>query len=368
MKKIIPLLLTGILIFAFLAGCEKQEPKPSVESEYEKYSYSFLNAFDTLTQIVGYTKSEEEFNNYAKKIESRFYELHKLYDKYNDYEGINNIKTINDNAGVKPVEVDDEIIDLILFSKKMYEEVSHKTDIAMGSVLKIWHNYREEGLENPANAKIPPMEDLIKASEHMDLDNVIVDIENRTVYLNDPLMSLDVGSVAKGYATEIAIDEAVRDGFTSGIISAGGNVRTFGKPMDGIRERWGVGIQDPDKFRFSENNLLDTIFINDASVVASGDYERFYMVGDKVLHHLIDPDTLMPGDYFRAVTVVTEDSGEADFLSTTVFLIPYDEGRKLVESMDGVEALWVLKDGTIEATDGMKKIMKSQGATGATPQ
>ncbi len=365
MKKIIPLLLIGILIFAFLAGCDKQNQNPPNQSEYNKYSYTIYNAFNTVTQIVGYSKSEEEFNNHVKKMEDRFLELHKLYDKYYEYDGINNIKTINDNAGVKPVKVDDDIINLILFSKKMYEDVSHKTDIAMGSVLKIWHNYREEGIEDPANAKIPPMEELIKASEHTDLDKVIVDVENSTVYINDPLMSLDVGAVAKGYATEIIVDEAVKDGFTSGIISAGGNVKTFGKPMDGIRERWGVGIQDPDKQRFADNNLLDTVYINNASVVARGDYERYYMVGDKVLHHLIDPDTLMPGDYFRAVTVITEDSGEADFLSTTVFLTPYEEGRKLVESLDGVEALWIFKDGTVEATDGMKQIMKSNGATGA---
>jgi len=76
----------------------------------------------------------------------------------------------------------------------------------------------------------------------------------------------------------------------------------------------------------------------------------------------------MPGDYFRAVTLVAEDSGESDFLSTTVFLMPYEEGRELVESMDGVEALWVFKDGTVEATDGMRQIMKSQGATGAIAQ
>ncbi len=364
MKKIIPLLLIGILIFAFLAGCNRQNPP--TKTEYQKYNYTIYKAFDTVTQIVAYSKSEEEFLNHVKKMESRLLELHKYYDKYNDYEGINNIKTINDNAGVKSVEVSDDIINLILFSKKMNEEVSHKTNIAMGSVLKIWHDYREEGTDNPENAKIPPMEALIKANEHTDIDNVIVDIENSTVYLNDPLMRLDVGAVAKGYATEIIVDEAIEDGFVSGIISAGGNVKTWGQPMDGIREKWGVGIQDPDKFRFVDDNLLDTIYINNASVVASGDYERFYKVGDKILHHLIDPDTLMPGDHFRAVTLVTEDAGNADFLSTAVFLLPYEEGRKLVESMDGVEALWIFKDKTVVATEGMEQIMRSKGATGAS--
>ncbi len=371
MKKIVALILTGILIFTFMTGCQHNEdpvvdnenPAPEQEA-YKKYSSTFLDTFDTVTQVVGYTETEEEFNGYAEKIHERMLELHKLYDKYNDYEGINNIKTINDNAGVKPVKVSKDIIDLILFSKKMYEDVGTQTNIAMGSVLEIWHEYRDEAEADPKNAKIPPMDDLLAASEHTDIDKVIVDVDSSTVYLNDPLMSLDVGAVAKGYATEVVVREITEEGFKSGIISAGGNIRAFGKPMDGIRHKWGVGIQNPDSaIGNSEESILETVFLTDASVVTSGDYQRFYMVGDKVIHHLIDPKTLMPGDYFRAVSVVTADSGKADFLSTTVFLLSYEEGRQLVESLDGVEAMWVFKDGRIETTDGMKQIMKSNGAT-----
>ncbi|MGD9567618.1 MAG: FAD:protein FMN transferase [Sedimentibacter sp.] len=367
MRKIIPLFLTGILIFAILTGCQKNV-EPPTEQTYEKYSYNFIGTFDTVVQVVGYTETEEEFNTYAQTINDRMMELHKLYDKYNDYDGINNIKTINDNAGVKPVKVSKDIIDLILFSKNLYEEVGTQTNIAMGSVLEIWHDYREEGESDPANAKIPPMEMLLAANEHTDIDKVIVDVENSTVYLDDPLMSLDVGAVAKGYATEVAVQEIMKEGFTSGIISAGGNIRAFGIPKDGIRNKWGVGIQDPDSFMgTSEESILETVFLTDASVVTSGDYQRFYKVGDIIVHHLINPKTLMPGDYFRAVSVVTEHSGKADFLSTTTFLLPYEEGKALIESLDA-EALWIFKDGTIEATDGMKEIMKSNGATAAIPK
>jgi len=378
MKKIIPLLLTIVLVFSFLTGCQQniimtspfserqQNEDPPAEQAYQKYSYTFLDTFDTVTQVVGYTETEEEFNGYTEKIHERMLELHKLYDKYNDYDGINNIKTINDNAGVKPVKVDKDIIDLILFSKKMHEDVGSQTNIAMGSVLEIWQTYRDRAEADPADAKIAPMEDLLAASEHMDMNKVIVDVEAGTVYLNDPLMSLDVGAVAKGYATEVVVQEIMEEGFTSGIISAGGNIRAFGKPMDGTRNKWGVGIQNPDSvIGNSEESIIETVFLTDASVVTSGDYQRFYMVGDKVMHHLIDPETLMPGDYFRAVSVITQDSGKADFLSTTVFLLPYEEGKALVESLDGVEALWIFKDGTIKTTDGMKEIMKSEGATAA---
>lgn len=372
MKRISFMILTATLILAFMTGCQQNGNSEQPPTEvYEKYQTTFFSEpgselFNTTITVVGYAKSEDEFKNYMEILHARMLGLHKLYDKYNDYEGINNIKTINDYAGVKPVEVSKDLIDLILFCKKQYEEIGEKTNIAMGSVLKIWHDYREEGKDNP-DAKIPPMDKLLEAREHTDINKVIVDVENSTVYLDDPLMSLDVGAVAKGYATELAVQEIMREGFTSGIISSGGNIRAFGQPMDGIRDKWGVGIQDPDVSSYadaSERNL-DVIFLTDASVVTSGDYDRFYKVGDMVLHHLIDPDTLMPGDYFRAVTIVTENSGMADFLSTIVFLLPFEEGKELVESLDNTEALWIFKDRTVEATEGMKAIMKSHGATAA---
>lgn len=351
-----------ILMFIFLfTGC-----KSEVNSEYNKYDGSFFDTFDTLTRIVGYTKTEQEFNSYFQKIQERFQELHKLYDIYNDYEGINNIKTINDNAGIKPIKVDKEIIDLILFSKEWNIRTGGHTNIAMGTVLRIWHDYREEGKNDPDNAKLPPIEELRNATKYTDIDKVIVDTENNTVYLEDKRMSLDVGAVAKGYATELVAKEIMGEGFESGIISAGGNVRVLGKPLDSIRERWGIGIQSPDKSILSEDeDLLDTVFLNNSSVVSSGDYQRYYIVDNKVIHHLIDPKTLMPGEYYKAVTVVAEHSGLADFLSTTIYLMPYEKSRELVESLSGVDALWVMPDGSVEVTEGMKKIMKSNGATGA---
>lgn len=364
MKKITAQIMAILLFALILTGC-KAEPKV----QYNKYSETFFDTFDTLVMVIGYTKSEEEFKGHFEKIRSRFEQLHKLYDIYNDYEGINNIKTINDNAGVKPVKVDKEIIDLIVFAKDWYNRTNGQTNIAMGSVLRIWHDYRDAGKDDPENAKLPPMDELQEAAKYTDIDKVIVDKENSTVYLADKRMSLDVGSIAKGYATEVAAKEAMADGLTSGAINAGGNVRVIGKPLDGIRERWGIGIQDPEKSIVSEDdNLLDTIFVRDASVVSSGNYQRYYIVDDKIIHHLIDPKTLMPGNYYSAVTVVIKDSGAADFLSTTVFLLPYEQSRALVESLEGVEALWVMPDGKIETTDGMKKIMKSNGATGAKAQ
>jgi thiamine biosynthesis lipoprotein len=361
MRRVAVALIAVLFIGFTISGCQK---KP--ENEYTKYTRSFFETFDTVVTVVAYTKNEDEFNAYFEKIQVRFEHLHKLYDIYNEYEGLNNIKTINDNAGIKAVKVDKEIIDLILFAKDWNRYTNGKLNIALGPVLSIWHDYREKGKNEPQSAKLPSLEELRVAAEHTDIDQVIVDVENSTVFLADKNMKLDVGGVAKGYATEIVAKEIMGDGLKSGIINAGGNIRVLeDKPYDGIRERWGIGIQDPDKPILPDgSNYLDVVFINNASVVNSGDYERYYIVDDKRIHHLIDPETLMPGDYYRAVTIVAEHSGIADVLSTAVFLMPYEQSFAFVEGMEDVDAMWIMKDGEIRATDGMKNIMRSNGATG----
>lgn len=351
-------IVIAILIVVLITAC-----RPEPKSQYTSYKDSFFDTFNTMVVVIGYAETEEEFSSYMEMIHSRFQTLHKLYDKYNDYPNINNIKTINDNAGVKAIKVEREIIDLIMFAKEWNKKTMGRTNIAFGPVLQIWHNYRSDGLYDPESAEIPPMEMLAKASKNADIDKVIVDIESSTVFLADSSMSLDVGAIAKGYATEIVAQEVYREGMTSGVISSGGNVRTIGKPLDGVRDLWGIGIQNPRNSIVAENNELETVFIEDCSVVSSGDYQRYYYVGEQLLHHLIDPVTLMPATHFRAVTVVTQDSGVADYLSTELFLLPYQESRKLAESFEGVDVIWVMADGSVEVTDGMKSIMKSYGAS-----
>ena len=184
---------------------------------------------------MGYAENETQFDELSKKGQSRFHELNKLYDIYNDYDGINNIKTINDNAGVKPIAVRQEIIDLLIFSKEWYSKTNGTVNIALGPMLSIWHQYREEGISNPASARIPDIELLKIAALKTDIAKVEIDPSNKTVFLSQPGMSLDVGAVAKGFATEIVAMELYNSGFTSFIIDSGGNVRTVGKPLDGTR-------------------------------------------------------------------------------------------------------------------------------------
>ena len=142
------------------------------------------------------------------------------------------------------VVVDAKIINLLLKSREIYNITGGKTNVAMGAVLSIWHEYREAGIEDPENAELPPMDELKEAALHVNIDDMIIDEAASTVYLRDPLMSLDVGAVAKGYATEQAAEAIEASGRTSVLLSIGGNVRAIGVKPDG--SAWNVAIQNPD--------------------------------------------------------------------------------------------------------------------------
>ncbi len=356
MKKFLTVILCILTIFP-LFGCAPSQ-------KYEKYSGEFLDTFDTSVIVMAYASSQEEFDDIYNTVYDTFTELNKQYDIYHDYDGINNVKTINDNAGIAPVKVDPVIIDMLKMSRDWYDKSNGIVNVAMGSVLRIWHDYREAGEFDPSTAELPPMAELQDAAQHTDIGGMIIDEQASTVYLNDSRMSLDVGSVAKGYATEVAADKLIEKGYDSVLISAGGNIRAVGTPKDGVRSKWSVGIKDPDSplaGSTDESNLLDVAFVTNLSVVSSGIYERFYTVNGVNYHHLIDPQTLMPADYYKAVTVVCEDSGMADLLSTTLFLMPPEQSLPFAENLDGLEAIWVMPDNEIMMTSGMKAMLRDLG-------
>ena len=336
-----------------LSGCGlKKEPKLT------RYDAQFFELFDTVTSIIGYTQDEETFTAYAKELHDELKIYHQLYDIYTDYPEISNIKTINDNAGIQPVKVDQKIIDLLDMSIEMYEKTDGRINIAMGSVLSLWHICREGGSNDPENARIPSMEELEEAAKHTDISKIIIDRENSTVYLEDPKMSLDVGSVGKGYATEMVCRKLEEDGLTIAMINVGGNVKAIGsKPGD---ESWTVGIQNPDLS--SDQTYLHRLGIQGMSLVTSGVYQRFYTVDGKTYHHIIHPDLLMPWYEYVAVSILCPDSGMADCLSTAVFNMEPQTGKAFIETLDGVEAMWIYPDGTEEYSSGFKAyMMEEQG-------
>lgn len=358
MKKIFSLLLSVLMLLG-ISGCAQTGPEnPAVPEgpEKQKFTKSYIDYFDTASTIVGYDVSQEAFDENCAIIEEELREYHELYDIYNLYEGVNNLCYVNSEAGKAPVEVDEKIIALFEFGREMYELTEGKTNYAMGSVLKIWHNYREEGNFDYAIAKVPPMEMLEKAAEHCNIDDVIIDKENSTVFFADPDMKVDVGAIGKGYATEMIAQILEEKGVDNYTLNIGGNIRTIGTKGDGTG--WVAGIQNPDLT--SEQTFLLKVSFSNLALVTSGSYQRYYYVGETKYHHIIDPETLFPKDEFAAVSILTPDSGVADAVSTACFNLSLEKGIELIESMENTEAMWVEPNGTIHYSSGFEEFIQPE--------
>lgn len=340
MKRLLSLLLACLL----LCGCAAADVKP----DRKTYEATFLSLFDTVTVIKGVAQTKEAFSEVAYAVHDELLQYHQLFDIYNDYDGIHNLKTVNEQAGIAPVKVDRKIIDLLLDCRSYYELTGGRVNVALGSVLYLWHEVRNEGINDPANARLPDMNRLQEASHHTGFDAIHIDEEHSTVYISDPDVRLDVGAVAKGWSVQRVADSAP-EGL---LISVGGNVCATG-PKDENNTPWVIGIQNP-----RGDDYLHTVYVSKTSVVTSGDYQRCYAVDGKLYHHIIDPETLFPSTYWRSVTIICDDSGLADALSTALFLIPRSEGQKLLDNC-GAEAMWVDTDGNQYYSPGFQALIRT---------
>lgn len=343
MKKEIMILCASLL----LCGCGSAQTQNTADSETTLYSNVSTDAgFDTVFYYQEYNKDRTASENHFNEAVELFTHYNNLFDIYNTYEGMNNLKTINDNAGIQPVKVDQDIIDMLEMAHDFYTWSDEEFDITIGALLNVWHTYREEGIslnEDGEKGKVPSAEELSEAASHKGWDHVQIDEDAGTVYIDDSEISLDVGGIAKGYATEkIAETLEKEEDIGTAAINAGGNNRTIGTKPDG--SDWNVRIQNPD----GGDKLIIVSEPGSKSFVTSGDYERYYEAEDgKRYHHIIDPATSYPADYYRSVSIITEDSGAADCLSTTLFTLSMEDGQKVLDAYEektGIhaDAIWVM--------------------------
>lgn len=319
-KRISAWLLALCILFVSVPAC----------AEMKRFSVLRTDLFDTVTTCVGYAASREAFEAAIQPALEELETWHILTDIYHGYEGISNLKTVNDAAGIAPVKVDSRIIDLLLFCRDMCGATGGAVDVSFGAVLEVWHDYRTEGTE------LPPVSLLEEASGHTGFDLIEINTEEHTVFITDPEASLDVGAVAKGYAGE-QVKKLLPE---HTLLSLGGNVvPTGGNPV--TDQPWKVGVQDPDG---SGSDFLHLLATETDCTVTSGDYQRYYTVNGVRYCHIIDPETLFPPTRWKAVTVICGNSAVADMLSTALFLKDPEAGQLLLD-LYGAEALWVSETG-----------------------
>lgn len=345
-NKILLVILTSLILLPILTGCHKQE-----EAKVDPKGMSYYDFFDTVSFVYSYTSDDDEtFQKKCNAVAAILEEYHVLFDIYNEYEGVNNLATVNLNAGIKPIEVDEKLVQFLLQGKELYYMTNGKMNIMIGALTRPWHDARGYASENPQDAYLPDEEILIEASKHIDIESLVIDDDKNTVYISDPDALLDVGAYGKGYATERAADYLFEINSLGYVLNIGGNIRIIGTKVDG--SGWVTGIINPnDKDEFALRVNLSNI-----ACVTSGNYERFFTVNGKKYHHVIDSGTLYPSNYFASVTIICKDSGLADALSTALYCMSYEDGLELANRYN-FDVVWISSNGDIKTTKNVENLI-----------
>lgn len=344
LKKVLAAFLAVSLLL--LCGCSGLRKE-------QKYSSVYYDYFDTVTIVTGYEKSRERFAEADALIKNSLEHYHRLFDIYHEYDGLVNLCMLNRLAGFQPVSVDGELMDFLKYCVKAAELTEGNVNIAMGAVLSLWHDARELGLSEPEKAYIPDVLQLKEAAENCDISNLLLDRENGTVSFATDKLKLDVGAIAKGYAVEKTAELLRKSGYSAYLLNVGGTVCSVGAKPDGTS--WTAGIQNP--FEESADAYCLKLAVTDTALVTSGSYQRFYTVDGVRYHHIIHPETLMPENTYVSVSVLCPDAGMGDALSTALFNMDPERGLELVESLKGVEAVWVAPDGKMSFSSGFEEFI-----------
>jgi len=249
------------------------------------------------------------------------------------------------NAGGEWTEVSDVTAELLGKGLEYSAFSDGDFDISVGGVTKLWDFHAAGG-----EAKLPDEEQLKEAVKHVDYNKV--EIDGDRVRITDPESEIDPGGIAKGFIGDKMTESLEAAGVVSGIINLGGNVICIGGKSD--KEDFAIGVETP----FSERTeIIGKINVRDRTLVTSGVYERMIEVDGKRYHHILDTETGWPVDSdLDAVTLIADKgcSADIDAASTICLIKGYEGAKKYLEEymQDGVEAVFVLKDGSIETTDG----------------
>jgi thiamine biosynthesis lipoprotein len=246
---------------------------------------------------------------------------------------------INESAGIKAVHVDADTLAMLLLAKKYHDLSAGAFDVTIGPVMDLW-GFAE------SNPRVPAPHRIVESLALVDNQSFVVNIQEQTVSLQRVGMKLDLGALAKGYATEKALQILEKHGIKKALIDAGGNIRVLG--TNARNTPWRIGIKDPRK----GDALAAILPLQDTAAVTSGDYYRYFEANGKRYHHILDPRSGYPASENMTVTVVSKDAGLADVLSTTFFVLKGEQAVALAEKL-GVELFLVNADGRILHTPGL---------------
>lgn len=262
------------------------------------------------------------------------------------------VSAVNRNAGKAPVAVSDETFRLVSSALEFSAASGGAFDISVGALVSLWGIGTE-------HARIPRPDEIAKALASVDFKKIRTSQADRTIFVETPGAALDLGAIAKGWAADEAARVLKESGVRKAVVDLGGNILVLGRHPKG--RPWNIGIQNPDRKR---GTFLGIVRAEDASLVTSGIYERFFKGEDgKHYHHILDVKSGYPvSNGLVGVTVLARNSTTADALSTTLFSLGAEKGFELAESLQGVEALFINERNEIRLTSGMKEVFELKDA------
>lgn len=250
---------------------------------------------------------------------------------------------VNSQSGITPVVVNADMFDVIKKGLYYSNLTEGSFDITIGPIVKLWNIGFPE-------ARVPSQEEIEQNLPLIDFSQVVLDESNQTVFLSQPGMKIDLGGIAKGFTADEMVKILKANDVEHAIIDLGGNVYTLGTKVDG--SPWKVGIQDPFNPR---GQIIGYIPISNKSAVTSGIYERYLEADGKKYHHILDPSTGYPFENeIAGVTIISDASIDGDALSTSVFSKGIEEGLNFVNSLDGIDAIFISKDKEVYITEGVR--------------
>jgi len=261
-----------------------------------------------------------------------------------DILSINKLNTeldkVNEMAGKEPVKVGDDTFTVVAEGLKYSKLSQGALDITVGPLVKLWGIGTE-------NAKVPTESEINEKKSLINYNDLVLDEQNKTIFLKKPNMIIDLGAIAKGYAAD---ELAKLLKANSAIIDLGGNIFALGNKPDGAK--WKIGVQDPENARGDSIGFIEVI---NKSVVTSGIYERYFEANGKKYHHILNPTTGYPYENeILGVSIISDKSIDGDALSTTLFALGIEKGLEFIDSQEGVEALFISKDHEVYLTKGLK--------------
>lgn len=255
------------------------------------------------------------------------------------------VDEINAEAGIKPVKVDDDTYNIIKKGIEYAKLSNGLFDISVGPIVKLWNIGLPE-------AKVPTQDEINEKLPLIGYEDIELNENDKTVFLKRTGMMIDLGGIAKGYTADVISNILTEEGVKSAIINLGGNVFTHGKKVNG--DEWRVGIQNP----FSDRgDIVGSITTSNKSIVTSGIYERYIEKDGIKYHHILSPKTGYPYENeIAGITIISDTSTDGDALSTSVFAMGVEDGMKFVNSIDGIDAIFITKDNKVYITDGIRSV------------